>query len=352
MTGDKTADDVGSLPLERYHDPVLNYAVTDDRPVLRATNDSFEATFGVFPAETPLSTVFDEVDVFVPDSTRAFPACLLDDEGCTVRVERTTDETEARERYFVRAVPPADGGAGYMLFVETPSLETSDERTPLEIDHVASVISHDLRNPLDVAKARLRAGRETGNDEHFEHVAWAHDRIERIIEDVLTVARSEDVITPSDTVDLEAAAEAAWETVETEDARVRIDGSLPTIVADRDRVGRLFENLFRNCVEHGSTSSPSKTDDATENHGEGPTVTVGTLESGGFYVADDGPGIPEPRRKKIFEPGYTGSDGGTGLGLSIVDRITEAHGWSVTVTDSADGGARFEITGVESRDHD
>jgi signal transduction histidine kinase len=75
------------------------------------------------------------------------------------------------------------------------------------------------------------------------------------------------------------------------------------------------------------------------------TVTVGGLPDG-FYVADDGEGVPPADRDRVFERGYTTGDG-TGLGLSIVEQIVGAHGWSVRATESEDGGARFEITGVE-----
>jgi nitrogen fixation/metabolism regulation signal transduction histidine kinase len=74
----------------------------------------------------------------------------------------------------------------------------------------------------------------------------------------------------------------------------------------------------------------------------GVTIRVGTF-SEGFYVADDGPGIPADDRETVFEQGYTTADEGTGLGLAIVDRIADGHGWEVTVTDSETGGARFEV---------
>jgi signal transduction histidine kinase len=66
----------------------------------------------------------------------------------------------------------------------------------------------------------------------------------------------------------------------------------------------------------------------------------------GFYVADDGSGIPETDRDEIFNSGYSTLDNGTGFGLNIVSEIVDAHGWKITATDSWDGGARFEITGV------
>jgi signal transduction histidine kinase len=111
-------------------------------------------------------------------------------------------------------------------------------------------------------------------------------------------------------------------------------GSLGTVNANRSRLQRLFENLLSNAVEH-----------------VGPTVTVkiGPLsESKGFYVADDGPGIPEAERERVLEYGYSTTDDGTGLGLGIVSEVAKAHGWDVTVTNSASGGTRFEITDVDS----
>jgi signal transduction histidine kinase len=101
--------------------------------------------------------------------------------------------------------------------------------------------------------------------------------------------------------------------------------------ADRDRLCRLVENLLHNAVEHG---------------GSGVTITVGATDEG-FYVADDGPGIPPDRRDRVFESGYSTAAAGTGFGLSIVAEIAEAHDWSVTATESAAGGTRIEITGVE-----
>jgi signal transduction histidine kinase len=87
-------------------------------------------------------------------------------------------------------------------------------------------------------------------------------------------------------------------------------------------------------VEHGSTT-------------DGVTITVGDLPDG-FYLEDDGPGIPESERDTVFDAGYTTSEDGTGFGLRIVERIAEAHGWSVRAGESETGGARFEITGVET----
>jgi signal transduction histidine kinase len=248
----------------------------------------------------------------------------------------TTDEALASP-----ATPAAGTDSGYLLLtpVDGPAGEIDPER-------IASVVSHDLRNPLDVAKARLQAARETGEEEHFDRLAGAHERMEDIIQDVLTLARGERVVTPSVAADLEAVAAAAWDTVDTRDATLQVDADLPTVEADPERLRRLFENLFRNSVEHGRPSG-SPTTAAAESD---PIEVRVTATSDGFAVADDGVGIPPDERDRVFEPGYTGEDGGTGLGLTIVDRIATAHGWQVTVGEGPAGGARFAFAGPRGDD--
>lgn len=242
--------------------------------------------------------------------------------------ESTTHAAEAESGYLL--LTPVDGSAG----------EIDPER-------IATVVSHDLRNPLDVAKARLQAARETGEDEHFDHLASAHERMEDIIQDVLTLARGEQVVTPTAAVDLEAVAADAWATVDTREATLELDADLPTVHADPERLRRLFENLFRNSVEHGrhgGSSAPTSPNSNSTPHSDSIDVRV-TATPEGFAVTDDGIGIPPAERDRVFEPGYTGEDGGTGLGLTIVDRIATAHGWQVTVGEGPAGGARFGFVG-------
>ena len=234
-------------------------------------------------------------------------------------------------------------------------LQAQNER----LDKFASVVSHDLRNPLSVARGYAELARETGDDDHFERIDEAHDRIERIVSDLLVLAREGDVLGETETVVLSAAAESAWQSVDVGGDAESDDGT-PTLVvsdeatfeADPDRLRHLFENLFRNAVEHGSTSSRPAADDAVENGSASDatapdclTVEVGPLPDGGFYVQDDGPGIPGSDRERVFERGFS-TDEGTGLGLAIVDEIASAHGWESRVAESAAGGARFEFAPV------
>jgi PAS domain S-box-containing protein len=238
-------------------------------------------------------------------------------------------------------------------------LERQNER----LQQFADVLSHDLRSPLQVATLSLDRAERTGEAEAFEKTAQAHDRMETMIQNVLTLARQGQRIDEVTTVSLDAVARDAWETVDTRGLTLSVDRDFE-LDADRDRLQRLFENLFRNAVEHGSTSNRTQSDDAVEHGSTSPddvestrelTVTVGPIDplhtttrisgraGSGFYVADDGPGIPEDTRESVFESGFTTEESGTGFGLAIVAEIAEAHHWEPTVTDSRDGGARFEF---------
>jgi signal transduction histidine kinase len=95
-------------------------------------------------------------------------------------------------------------------------------------------------------------------------------------------------------------------------------------------------------VEHGSTDPRSRENSVAHTDGD-VTVRVEALDGSGFAVADDGPGFGDADTARLFDYGYTTSDGGTGFGLSIVDEVARAHGWTVTATTGDDGGARFEV---------
>ncbi len=154
--------------------------------------------------------------------------------------------------------------------------------------------------------------------------------METLIQDLLTLARIGTDVSETEPVSLEGLSETCWRTVPTADATLVIDTDRH-LLADRNRIRQLLENLFRNAVEH--------TDESV-------TVTVGRTGTG-FYVEDDGSGIPTEEREAVFETGNSTTNNGTGLGLNIVKGIVEAHGWSIRITDGSHGGARFEIANVE-----
>jgi PAS domain S-box-containing protein len=199
-----------------------------------------------------------------------------------------------------------------------------------QLEQFASIVSHDLRNPLNVAAGRLELARQKCDSEHLDDIARAHERMNALINDLLTLAREGETVGSTELIDLARLTESCWENVATGEAilTIAIDRC---IQADKSRLQQLLENLMRNAVEHG---------------GEDVTVTIGELADG-FYLEDNGPGIPEDERDDVFKAGYSTTEDGTGFGLSIVKQVSQAHDWAVRVTDGSEGGARFEIAGVE-----
>lgn len=204
-------------------------------------------------------------------------------------------------------------------------LERQNER----LEEFAGLVSHDLRSPLDVAKGRVELAREECDSPHLEHAERAHERMNTLIEDLLSLARQGDQVSHRERVQLDELSRLAWKQVETADAEI-VHETDRVIRADPNRLQQLFENLYRNAIEHG---------------GEDVSVTVGDLESG-FYVADDGAGIHEDDHEDVFSVDYSTGEHGTGFGLSIVKQVVEAHGWEIEAMQSAAGGARFEVTGI------
>jgi len=202
------------------------------------------------------------------------------------------------------------------------------------LDEFAGVLAHEIRNPLGIASGWLDQAERTGDPEAFDRVETAHERMDGLIGDLLELARQGSVVGERTSVPLAELVTDSWGNVTTGDATLDVDSSLAgrTVTGDPDRIREVFENLFRNAVEHG-----------------GPEVSVeaGVTEDGrGVYVEDDGVGLSATDREQLFESGYTTAEHGTGFGLAIVEQIAEAHGWTVAATDAAGGGARFELHGV------
>jgi PAS domain S-box-containing protein len=296
--------------------------------------------------------------------------------------ERRSFEFEYGDRTFRAHVVPVRDDAGTVVaglgltqdVTEERARERELERQNERLEALASVVSHDLRNSLNVASGRLEIAATECESEHLDAIERALERMETLIEDLLALAREGRAAIDVEPVALAEVMREAWRSVETVGAR-RVLETDRVVRADRGRLQQLFENLVRNSVEHGSTGGRAPPDDVGEGFdgrpsgggdaveraaasdpspldgstGHGPattTVRLGALEDG-FYIEDDGAGIPPERREAVLEPGYSTDPEGTGFGLNTVRRIAEEHGWSLSITEGTDGGARFEVTGVE-----
>jgi len=201
------------------------------------------------------------------------------------------------------------------------------------LETFSHIVSHDLRNPLQVARGQLELARKHGEDEHFAAADRSLTRIETILEETLELARQGQTVLDPEPLPVSTAVERAAETVDAPELSVQTDPF--TVETDPSRFRQLLTNLLQNAVDHGLG------DDEAE-----VTVRIGPTADG-FYVADDGAGIPAADRETVFEPGHTDAEDGTGFGLAIVEEIASAHGWTVTVAESETGGTRFEFYGAE-----
>jgi signal transduction histidine kinase len=223
--------------------------------------------------------------------------------------------------------------------MELERREAELERQNERLEDFAGVVSHDLRNPLAAATAAVELARHDDgeNDDALARASNAHERMDDLIEGLLSLATAGRSVDSVDRVSLDATVRRVWSRLETADATLSVEGPNATVLADGDRLEQLLSNLFRNALDHA---------------GDGVAVRVET-ERGpdgvALAVADDGPGIPAEQRSQVTERGVS-LGGGTGLGLAIVADIAEAHGWELSVEASDSGGARFVLDGIEPAD--
>jgi len=311
------------------------YVLDTEGQIVRVNERAVEVT-GYSQSEL---TTMHASEVFVAEDQPRIERAIrktLDTGNTTEEFEVVTaDDVERPYEFRTRRLTDTEGRTIGMVGIgrdvsERNQHERRLERQAKQFESFGSVLSHDLRTPLNTLEGRLELARDTHDDDDFEAAEAALERLDTLITDLATVMREGQLTNEMTDVDLADISRSCWETLETDGGSlVTVEGR--PIQADEHALTRLLENLFRNAIEHG---------------GEDVTVRVGTL-SNGFYVEDDGAGIPAADRDNVFEPGVTTNADGTGLGLLSVRQIALAHGWDVTVTEGSDGGARFEFTDLE-----
>jgi PAS domain S-box-containing protein len=286
--------------------------------------------------------VFDDLELSADDleggrfeevHSEAFIEQYAEEYRAAIDGEARRFEFEFEDRIFYADTLPVLDDDGEVIAGMVVSRDVTEERERQHrLEQVASVLSHDLRNPLSVASGSVQLAIEDDTTEPLSSARTALQRMDDIIDDALAMTGIADTTETVDPTDLEAAAEQAWETVDT-DAAELVVGDVGTVQADADGLRRLLENTFDNAVTHGDAE----------------VVTV-EATADGFAVADDGTGIPADERAAVLEMGYSTKPEGTGLGLAIVEAVADAHGWSLSVEESDEGGARVVVGGVESVD--
>lgn len=312
--------------------------VLDESGTIHFESPSIERIFGFEPADLvgdPVAEYFHPEDR--EEVIEAFESIVESDDARVESVEYRHERADG-SYCWVESVTSSDPTPRGYYVVNTRDISTQKEREQEletvneQLEGFASIVSHDLRNPLAIAQGRVELAQETGDISHLEPVVQAHERMQTLVDDLLLLAQTGDTVGNLEWVDPEAVTETCLQTVDTDNISVDIDIQRE-LKADPLRFQQLLENLLQNAVKHAESAT---------------AVTIGELSDGnGFYVADDGMGIDDDIADRIFESGYSTNDDGTGIGLAIVGDIAEAHGWDIDITDGPDAGARFEVTGVD-----
>lgn len=202
-----------------------------------------------------------------------------------------------------------------------------------QLEEFASTVAHDIRNPLNVADGHIRLAATEYESDHLQTGIEAIERIDTLVEELLSLARLGESIDDLETVSFSELMTAGYDHVRAPGCSLTMTGDM-SLECDPSRLVEAFENLVRNAVEHGHSEME---------------LTAGVLETeDGVFIEDEGPGIPVDKQETIFERGYTTREDGSGFGLAIVRRIIEAHGWSIDVTRGTTGSACFEILTQET----
>jgi two-component system, OmpR family, sensor kinase len=249
-----------------------------------------------------------------------------------------------------RMDPPSGSGEEVQVLAESFNhmLDRLSEAFHGQREFVADA-SHELRTPLTVIRGQLEvlAAQEdppASEVRRVERLVQAEiTRISRLVDDLLLLAQAEQTdFLRTEEVELQPFVAELWDGVSLTARRHFELGPVPagSLHADPDRVAQAVRNLARNAIEHtGEAGGLVRLE-----------VERAAPDKVRFAVVDDGSGIPDGERERIFErfhrtdPARTRSAGGAGLGLAIVRAIAEAHGGQARATDRRDGrGARVEL---------
>ena len=200
-----------------------------------------------------------------------------------------------------------------------------------ELGSLAATVAHDIRNPLNIIAMAVASSPADTRREVADQVA----RISNLTKDLLDYAKPWK-LAPS-RIDL--AAQVRRAALRLPDVSLG-DGLAGELIVDAD--ARRVEQALTNLFENARVATADAGDDARAGH-----VHVDAEAADGalrLHVCDNGPGVPEEIRARLFEPFASRSPGGTGLGLAIVARIMAAHGGSVALTERAPWRTCFTLT--------
>ena len=261
----------------------------------------------------------------------------------TVAAQANAIDDQAFDAEVLQQDVPGDIGAALdQMRQDLEETITELEQSNEKLEQFAYIASHDLQEPLRMVSSYLDLlemeldDLDGETEEYFEFAIDGAERMQAMIDGLLTFSRVQTQADPFETVDANQIVDDTRKDlqlkIDNADATVTV-GDLPTIDADANQLGQVFQNLIKNAIEHGGENTvvevtASERADATE-----------------FAVSDNGPGIPEYRQDDIFDIFDKGGDSdGTGIGLAVCQEIVDRHGGEIWV-DSEDGeGTMFYVT--------
>jgi signal transduction histidine kinase len=216
------------------------------------------------------------------------------------------------------------------------------ERSNEALQQFAYIASHDLQEPLRMVSSYIDLlDSEYGDEldeEAQEYMHYAVDgatRMKEMIDGLLAYSRVETKGSDPEPVDPESVLETTLRELSLylDDTDMTVEyGELPMVRADPTQLGQVFQNLIKNAAEHGDATAVEIGGAVSSDH-----VTL--------TVTDDGTGIPEADRDRVFDIFEQSHDaeGGSGIGLAVCERIVARHGGEIGLGSGSDGGAQFTI---------
>jgi nitrogen fixation/metabolism regulation signal transduction histidine kinase len=218
---------------------------------------------------------------------------------------------------------------------------------------MAQALAHEIKNPLTPIQLTVEEMREryVGDDESYRELLKDCSRI--VVEEVESlrsvVNRFREFSRPVELalkpVDLNPLVHDVGALQRDLQVELDLDPSIGRVDVDRDRIRQMLMNLATNARAATESVDEARLRFSTALRDDAASGLPATQnEWVEIVVEDNGPGIPDTERERVFEPYRTGSTGGLGLGLALVKGIVLAHGGSITVDEGTWGGARFRVT--------
>ncbi|HEX4633622.1 MAG TPA: ATP-binding protein [Gemmatimonadales bacterium] len=322
------------------------------------SNPAAEALLGFSADEWWDKPIMPELARLAPE----FWAAIIATARRGVRLMRVEASVRRGDRVFPIGLTTTtiEGPKGEMPRVTAIFADISDSKRLQELHlraerleavaELSSSLAHEIKNPLASIRSSVeqlsRSSRANADEKFLANlIVRESDRLSRLLSEFLDFSRVR--VTEYRVLDLVEVAGAATRMIEEredfpEDAEITLEGSPTPMEGDEDLVHRVISNLVLNAAQAAGKGAKIEVRIGPAAPGDLPSG-AGIENPVRLQISDNGPGIPDAVRERLFEPFVTGRVGGTGLGLAIVQRAVEAHRGLVLVDSTTGSGTTFTI---------